>query len=202
MAEPSSFSASNSLLEKVRQRNESAWRQLSQLFAPVVYRWCRNAGLQASDAADIVQDVFLAVSQSIDSFRRDRPGDTFKGWLWMICRSKLMDHFRHRKMLVPQESHWDQNAIPQSDPGSASARDADLETAALVRRALTIIEKDFSPRTWQAFWRSAVQEERTSDVASALGVTAAAVCMCRSRVLQRLRETLADFDILPPEQLP
>lgn len=201
MIDPSSSSAPHSLLEKVKQRNESAWRQLSQIFAPGVYRWCRNAGLQPSDAADVVQEVFLAVSENIDSFRRDRPGDTFRGWLWTIFRSKLNDHFRRRRMKPPEDGGVDPITIPEPDPDSTSMDATDLDAAALVRRALKIIEKDFSQRTWQAFWRSAVLEQRTSDVAQDLKITAAAVCMCRSRVLQRLRETLVDLDILPPEQL-
>jgi RNA polymerase sigma-70 factor (ECF subfamily) len=202
MAESSSSSAPHSLLEQVRQRNESAWRQLSQIFAPGVYRWCRNAGLQPSDAADVVQEVFLAVSENIDRFRRDRAGDTFRGWLWTIFRSKLMDHFRRRDMKPPEDDGVDPRTIPATDPSSTSLGATDLDAAAMVRRALKIIEKDFSHRTWQAFWRSAVLEERTSEVAQELEITAAAVCMCRSRVLQRLRETLADLDILPSEQLP
>jgi RNA polymerase sigma-70 factor, ECF subfamily len=194
-----SASTSSSLLEQVRQRDESAWRKLTQIFAPGVYRWCRKAGLQASDAADVVQEVFLAVSVNIDRFRYEQPDDSFRGWLWTIYRSKLMDHFRRHKMKPPEEPQWDPAAILEPDHDSSSTGATDLEAAAMVRRALKIIEKDFSPRTWQAFWRSAVLEERTTEVAQVLGITAAAVCMCRARVLQRLRETLADLDILPAE---
>ena len=202
MIHSESASTSPSLLEQVRQRDESAWRQLSQIFAPSVYRWCRNAGLQASDAADVVQEVFLAVSENIDGFRRDRPGDSFRGWLWTIFRSKLMDHFRRLGTQPPLVSQQDAlemlPAIPETDP-SSGAIPLDNDAARMMRRALQIIEQDFNKRTWQAFWRSAVLGERTSEIAKGLGITAAAVCMCRSRVLQRLRETLAGLDILPPE---
>ncbi len=199
MMETMPVSTSSSLLEQVRQRNDSAWRKLSQIFAPEVYRWCRNAGLQSSDAADVVQEVFLAVSENIDGFRHDRPGDTFRGWLWTIYRSKRNDHFRRHNMKPPEDGNVDPMTIAGSNLGSASNQSADSEAAAVVRRALKIIEKDFSQRTWQSFWRSAVLEERTTTIAQDLGITAAAVCMCRARVLQRLRETLADLGIFPNE---
>ena len=202
MIHSESASTSPSLLEQVRQRDESAWRQLSQIFAPSVYRWCRNKGLQPSDAADVVQEVFLAVSKNIDSFRRDRPGDSFRGWLWTISQSKISDHFRRVNARPPIDSQQDSPDqlwnIPTVNSGSGAVP-LDHEATMLMRRALAIIEKDFSKKTWQAFWRSAVLGERTGEIAQSLNITAAAVCMCRSRVLLRLRETLAGLDILLPE---
>ena len=38
------------------------------------------------DAEDILQDVFSAVSLHLSRFHRDRPGDTFRGWLSTIAR--------------------------------------------------------------------------------------------------------------------
>ena len=202
MIHSESASISASLLEQVRQRDESAWRQMSQIFAPSVYRWCRNKGLQPSDAADVVQEVFLAVSKNIDSFRRDRPGDSFRGWLWTISQSKISDHFRRVNARPPIDSQQDSPDQLWNIPAvnsSSGAVPLDHEATMLMRRALAIIEKDFSKKTWQAFWRSAVLGERTGEIAQSLNITAAAVCMCRSRVLLRLRETLAGLDILLPE---
>lgn len=194
MIHSESASISQSLLDQVRRKDELGWRRLSHLFAPSVYRWCRQQGLQASDAADVVQEVFLAVSKNIDRFRRDRPTDSFRGWLWTIFRSKLMDHFRRQKAQAPQgvPAHWEQ--IPEVEPSTGLGVDEDA--ARIVRRALKVIQRDFGEKTWQAFWRSAVLGERTSDVAKAMEISAPAVCMCRARVLARLRETLAGLDVL------
>jgi hypothetical protein len=41
-------------------------------------------GLQPSDAADTLQEVFEAVAVHLPDFRRDQPSDTFRGWLWTI----------------------------------------------------------------------------------------------------------------------
>ena len=59
-------------------------------------------------------------------------------------------------------------------------------------RAADTIRGDFSESTWQAFWRSSIDGHATSEIAHDLGLSPAAVCMCRSRVLRRLRETLGD----------
>lgn len=90
----SSSSTSASLLDRVRQLDPEAWDRLSRFYSPVVYRWCRHAGVQDNDAADVSQEVFRAVANGIGGFRREKPGDSFRGWLWTITRNKIRDHFR------------------------------------------------------------------------------------------------------------
>jgi RNA polymerase sigma-70 factor (ECF subfamily) len=89
-------SASDSLFRRLRAREGAAWHRLVRLYGPVVYGWCRRAGLQEADAADVGQEVFAAVAGGIDAFRRDRPGDSFRGWLWGITRHKVNDLWRRR----------------------------------------------------------------------------------------------------------
>ena len=47
------------LLAKVKCREPDAWRRLVELYALLIYRWCRSAGLQPTDAADVSQEVFI-----------------------------------------------------------------------------------------------------------------------------------------------
>ena len=46
----------------------------------------------------MAQDVFRSVAAHLGQFRRLRPGDTFRGWLWTITKNKLRDHFRREKV--------------------------------------------------------------------------------------------------------
>jgi len=43
-------------------------------------------------------------------------------------------------------------------------------------------------RTWEAFWRTAIDAQSGSEVAAALGLSVAAVYRARSRVVARLKE--------------
>ena len=61
------------LLERVRDRDEEAWRRLLFLYGPLIARWCSHWGVRDQDADDIQQEVFLAVAAGVDAFRRDRP---------------------------------------------------------------------------------------------------------------------------------
>ena len=93
-AEPGS--TSSSLLGRVKAGESDAWGRLVELYGPTVYRWCRQCGWAADDAADVCQEVFGSVASNVGRFRREQPGDSFRGWLWTITRNKAQDHFRRR----------------------------------------------------------------------------------------------------------
>src|SRR5262245_10994419 len=88
---------SPTLLERIRAHDSDAWQRFVRIYGPLIYGWARKAGLQASDAADIVQEVSAAVHRNVARFRRDTPTESFRGWLWTICRNKVRDHFRNRR---------------------------------------------------------------------------------------------------------
>ena len=94
-------STASSLLERARQQTPGAWERLTTLYGPLVYSWSRRAGLQAEDAADVVQDVFRAVVIHLSGFRRERSGDSFRGWLWTITQNKIRD-LRRRQAGRPE----------------------------------------------------------------------------------------------------
>src|SRR5437764_1344254 len=83
-----------SLLLRLKRDEQPAWERLVKLYTPLVYRWCRQHGVQAADAADVGQEVFQAVARRIHDFRRERPGDSFRGWLRTITRNKVRDYYR------------------------------------------------------------------------------------------------------------
>ena len=85
---------STELLRQARANDQTAWQELVELYSRRMYRWCRRAGLQPADASNIVQEALQSVAKKLGDFRRDRPGDTFRGWLRRITDNKIRDHFR------------------------------------------------------------------------------------------------------------
>ncbi len=61
----------------------------------------------------------------------------------------------------------------------------------MLLRALTILEPEFEPATWQAFRRTVLLDEPAAVVAEALGLSLNAVYIAGSRVRKRLRQFLA-----------
>jgi RNA polymerase sigma-70 factor (ECF subfamily) len=186
-----------SLLQRIRNGDSSGWRHVIDLYSPLVQHWCRRWGVDGADADDIQQEVFKAAAESIDNFRRDREGDTFRGWLRVITRHRVLAFWRSRSR--QPDAHGGSEALQRLQEIPEAATDAvdDPEEAsqfsALVQRALGQLRGEFEPRTWQAFWRVTVDGLQAADVAVELGTTANAVRMAKSRVLRRLREELGDL---------
>src|SRR5262245_30559881 len=180
------------LLARVQADEPAAWERFVELYAPLVHHWCRRAELGAETTADVFQEVFQAVAQHIAGFRRDRPGDTLRGWLRIVTANKIRDHYR-RYADEPAAQGGNTARLLLQDVADPVATEDEEETGVMrasVRRALEWIRGDFEPATWQAFWKTQVQEESPADVAQELGMTPAAVRKAKYRVLQRLREEL------------
>jgi RNA polymerase sigma-70 factor (ECF subfamily) len=187
-----SGSTSTSLLQRLRAREPAAWERLCQLYGPLVYRWARSSGLQDTDAADVVQEVFRSVAGSLDRFHPEEPTDSFRGWLWGITKNKLRDHFRARAGNPAGAGGTDAQQqlleVPETPPDSTS--ESLKPDAVLVHRALALIQLEFEDRSWRAFWRSAVDGWPAADIAKELGMTPRAVRQAKYRVLRRLRQEL------------
>jgi RNA polymerase sigma-70 factor (ECF subfamily) len=192
MASPDK-STSLTLLERVRDRDEEAWRRLMGLYAPLVERWCGHCGVRGQDADDVCQEVFHAVAAGLDNFRRERQGDTFRGWLRVITRNKLIDHGRRRDRQPEAQGGTDAQRRLQQVAEPELPEDTPDDLGGLYRRALELVRGEFEERTWQAFWRAAVEGQPPDLIAADLGVTPAAVRKAKSRVLLRLRQEVGDL---------
>jgi RNA polymerase sigma-70 factor, ECF subfamily len=178
-----------SLLERARARDQVAWVRLTDLYGPLVRRWCLRAGLQAADASDVTQEVFAVVARAIGRFRRDRPGDTFRGWLYTITRNKIRDRARRAEVLGVggTDIQFRLALLPANDSGQEPSEDAEGERA-LYLQAIEMIRGEFEPKTWTAFWMVTVDGRGAADAAEELGVSPNAVYLARSRILRRLRQ--------------
>jgi len=183
-------------LERVQADDGEAWDRLVTLYGPMVYQWCGRWHLQECDRADVFQEVFQAVSSHIGQFRKDRPGDTFRGWLRTITRNKIHDFFRRLGREPAGEGGTAAGMrlaqLPAADDDEPAADDENAERG-LFLRALELIRAEFEPRTWQAFWATAVDGRSAKDMADELSMSPGAVRVAKSRVLQRLREELGEL---------
>ena len=175
---------SASLLQRLRQPGEQeAWDRFVKLYTPLLYHWARRAGLHEPDAADLVQDVFVALLRKLPEFTYD-PQRSFRSWL----RTVTLNHWRNRcRQRVPAETAGlDEVAAPD---GLEAFEEAEYRRH-LVGRALELMQTDFQPTTWKAFWEFVVNGRSAAEVAAELGLAEGAVRAAKFRVLGRLRQEL------------
>lgn len=181
---------SAALIRGLRAWEPDAWERLVSLYGPLIYRWCRRAGLQPADSRDVGQEVFRAVMRGISQFHRDREGDTFRGWLWAITRNKIIACRRGRPPALTGTSALE--ASSGSDGDASDPAERALEARIVYWRALAVIRGTVEERTWQAFWSVTVEGRAAADVAAELGMSSSGVYRAKSHVLGRLRNAFAD----------
>jgi RNA polymerase sigma-70 factor (ECF subfamily) len=184
-----------SLLERARARDEDAWNRLVALYRPLVLFWCARGGVPASDTEDVAQEVFASVARDLGSFRRDRPGDTFRGWLRAVTRNQVLLYVRRNQGRAVAEGGseaWARlQAVPDVLSGPEEGEDAHL--GRLYQQALEQVRCEFEENTWQAFWLTAIEGRTPAALAEELGMSAAAIRQAKHRVLHRVKKELGDL---------
>lgn len=193
---------SSQLLLRLKIQDAESWRRLTEIYGPLVYFWCGRYGLKAQDMADVFQEVFSAVWSGIEGFHHEPRRGRFRGWLWTITRSKISDHFRRRMQRLDasggNQEELARRAVPDLSPTEPSDPEHQRQVKGVYRRAVAAVRAGFEERTWEAFWRTAVEHQSSGDVAQAMGMSPAAVRQAKARVLQRLRAELGD---VPPRAI-
>jgi RNA polymerase sigma-70 factor (ECF subfamily) len=194
------FSATTSinLLNRVVSGDDKAWVRLVDIYSALIYSKCRGSGLNEQDAADVLQHVFISIHRAIPKFRQDGQGQGFRRWLRTITRNTITDHFR-RRAKRPGDAGGGTDVLlglqnlPDPFGEETSLSLADNAIGLMLRRSVESIRDDYENRTWQAFWRTAVDGERAVDVAGDLGMKPSTVRQAKSKILIRLRMELEDL---------
>lgn len=160
----------------------------------MVYRWARQANLQMADAEDVTQEVFRVVATRLNTYRPTGNPGSFRAWLWGISRNILKQHFgrvQNRPLGRGGSTAVIRLAsVPDMLDSVEPPADPDTDKS-FVFRILRSIRNDFQEKTWQAFWRTTIEEESAVDVGSDLVMSSKAVRQAKFRVLTRVREEMA-----------
>jgi RNA polymerase sigma factor (sigma-70 family) len=178
----------------LRLRNlgdQAAWSEFVGIYEPLVYQLARRKGLQDADARNLCQEVFQAVAGAIERWDPDPAKGRFRGWLFRITRNLLVNYFadqrRHPGGTGSTSIHEMLEAQPVKDADAEAEFAAEFQRQAF-RWAASQVKHEFTEATWQAFWKTGVENKTVEETASELGLSTGAVYIARSRVLARLRE--------------
>jgi RNA polymerase sigma-70 factor (ECF subfamily) len=183
-----------SLLVRLRDaRDESAWAQFVEIYAPLVYGFARKHGLQDADAADLTQEVLRAVAGAAKDLDYDPKRGSFRGWLFTVVRNKLRNFLAAKKRHEQGSGHPNAqsllNDLPAREEDQAALWDKEYQQQ-LFNWALVQVRDDFQDTTWQAFWLTAVEGKSGKETAKKLRMTVAAVYLAKGRVMARLKEQI------------
>ena len=180
-----------SLLVRAQTGEENAWKDLTDLYRPLIIGWLRRQGVAARDLDDLSQEILLSVVKYLPSFEHSgRPG-AFRSWLRTIVCSRTVDYWRAIDTGKQASGASDAAAALQQieDPNSDLNRRWDEEHDRYVLGCLLdLVAEEFEPTTLKAFRRVTLDGASGAEAAEELGLTVAAVYMAKSRVLKRIRQ--------------
>ncbi len=173
-----------SLLDRLRKPNESsAWERFVELYSPLLFAWAKRLGLQASDAADLVQDVFLLLLRKLPEFEYDATR-SFHAWLKTVFVNQYRLRLRNR-VPVPIDGAADGIAVEAAGPF-----DDPEYRHYLIKKAFALVAREFTPMQQSAFQEYVLRERPPEDVARELGIRPGTIYGIKSKILSRLRQEL------------
>jgi len=187
-----------SLLIRLRDpRDHAAWVEFVNIYEPATYRLLRRHGLQDADAAEIMQELFIAVSRTVERWDPSVERGSFRGWLRRVARNLVINWLKQRDRRPRGAGGSDMLSLlrdlPDDQCPESAAFDTELQRA-LFHRAGEIVRGNVQTTTWQAFWETSVVGTTQSETAKKLGITIGAVRIAKCRVLAQLKAAVAKLE--------
>lgn len=114
----------DSLAKKIANRDEHAFEELYKNINKAVFSVCLSVVKNETVAVDLSQDTFVAVWDSIDTFK----GVGFKTWILTIAKNKSINYLNKRKREVLTDFSEDEYHMESND--------ADIESSLILKSAL------------------------------------------------------------------
>ena len=82
------------LVTQALKGNAKAWLELISRYEKAIYQYGIRMTGNSHDASDLMQDIFMSVYRSLDSYRGK---GEFKSWLYRIAHCRCMEMYRKKK---------------------------------------------------------------------------------------------------------
>ena len=192
--EPSSLERHDSLIDRVnaaRAGDKDAWNALVDRYLPLVTSVIARYRLQASDADDVNQTVWLRLVEHLNDLREPR---ALPGWLATTARNESLQVVRLRGRATPVDPQWALWERPDHEPDlggdlireerAIALREAMLELAPQRRELLRLLMVD-PPMSYD-------------QISVMLGIPKGSIGPTRARILDKLRTHRALQDLASP----
>jgi RNA polymerase sigma factor (sigma-70 family) len=170
------------LVARAATGDQSAWNEIVERYAPLVWSICLRYGLDREDIDDVGQSVWLLLVEKLGSLREPA---ALPGWLVTTtqheCLRVIRATQRHAHAELPPEDQM------PSDPGAVIEREIlAAERDAALRAAFAEL-----PRRCRELLSMLVSDPpcRYEDISAALGMPVGSIGPMRARCLARLRRS-------------
>jgi len=193
----------SSLVNRLRDwGDQTGWQAFFDQYWKLIYSVAVKSGMSDAEAQDVVQETVVAVAKQMRQGGYDSAQSSFKNWLCLITRRRIVDHFRRRTKLKKQplacaEDPGRTDTVARvPDPGSLEL-DAVWDEEWRKNLADTAIERvkqQVAPKQFQIFDLSVLKDLPVREVTKLLKVNAAQVYLARHRVSALVKKEVARLE--------
>jgi RNA polymerase sigma-70 factor (ECF subfamily) len=192
-----------SLLGRLKNWDDQAsWQEFANTYGRLIRGAAFKSGLTETEAEEVVQETFLAVAKNIGEFKYSPEKCSFKSWLLLITKQRIIWQLRKRPpTAVSQAPTPDDTArtatIERIPDGAGAALDAQWDQEwqeNLLGAARERVKRQVSAKQFQIFDLYALQNWAARDVARTLKVNVAQVYLARHRVGALIKKEIARLE--------
>lgn len=178
------------LIAACRLNEARAWERLVLRFERLIYTVPRRAGLDADEAADVFQTVFVRLHEHLDTLTQP---ERVQAWLVTTARRETLRRLRERQRELPLRktaaSDDDADEIDPIDPDPLPEDLLDeLQQRHRARTALAALHEPC--RSLLGLLYGADDAPPYADIATRLGMPVGSIGPTRARCLAKLREAM------------
>ena len=186
-------STHKSLLEKIHDGGEVAWREFYDRYSPVIRYVGTLYRFSPSECDDLVQNVMLKFFDAEKKFVWDERRARFRTWFSAVIRSQAVEYIRANGRARRELPSADEECDPFAGEFLAEWRKV------VLAEALDALRQRVDATTFQAFELYALQHRDAAEVAAALNLSRAQLYVAKSRCLKMLRAIVAEYERLDGE---
>jgi RNA polymerase sigma factor (sigma-70 family) len=189
-----------SLLSRLRNLDDGAsWQDFHDTYARLICSVARHAGLNESEAEEVLQETLIFVAKKMPGFKYDPSQGSFKNWLLRATKWRVVDQLRKRTQVSAPFPHASVSPTGTSfmdsiaDPQGIELDDiwdAEWEKN-LLEAATQRIRRQVKAKHYQAFELYVLRKWPVRKVASALSLSVSQVYLAKHRVSSLLKRELA-----------
>jgi len=185
----------HSLIQRLQDGGDNAaWEEFASIYRPIIVRMALSKQLQLDDAEDLAQQVLLLVLKNISKWKTDPARARFRTWLQTVVRNTTINALSRRPRDQASGGTTSLQQLQQR-PDKADSLWFDLQwQRETLRWVAQKVRGEFESTTWTAFWDTAIEQLSAQEVAGRIGMSVGAVYIARSRVMQRIKQRIAELD--------
>lgn len=182
------YTTRQSLLDALRNNQESAWQEFRETYAPLVRLLARRHHLTDTENDELLQDVCVTMFHRKALEKYNPEEGRFRTYLGRIISNCAVDLIRRRPPAAQPISTRRFTNL-SSSPTSEEEFEEEWKEF-LLEKALAEVRSRCDDLTYMAFEFHARQKRPAKEVAEALGVSEQKVFEATTRITQRLKKAI------------